>query len=54
MSYANRGCELALVLSDGDLTPFFTRPISGTVAALIFATIGYKVYSLYRQRKAAA
>ena len=44
----------ALVLSDGDLPPFFTRPISGTVAALIFATIGYKVYSLYRQRKAAA
>jgi putative tricarboxylic transport membrane protein len=43
----------ALILSDGDLAPFFTRPISGTVAALIFATISYKVYSLYRKGKAA-
>jgi hypothetical protein len=41
----------ALVLSDGDLTPFFTRPISAVVAAMIFATIGYKVFSLYRKRK---
>jgi putative tricarboxylic transport membrane protein len=36
----------ALLLSDGDLTPFFTRPISACVAALIFATVGFKVYSL--------
>ena len=42
----------ALILSDGDLTPFFTRPISAVVAALIFATIGFKVFSLYRQGKA--
>jgi putative tricarboxylic transport membrane protein len=37
----------ALILSDGDLTPFFTRPIAGTVAALIFATVGWKLWSLY-------
>lgn len=43
----------ALILSDGDLSPFFTRPIAGTVAALIFATIAWKLWSLYR-RKAAA
>ncbi len=40
----------ALILSDGDLTPFFTRPIAGTVAAMIFATIGWKLWSLSRQR----
>jgi putative tricarboxylic transport membrane protein len=39
----------ALVLSDGDLTPFFTRPISAAVAALIFATVGWKLWSLYRR-----
>lgn len=44
----------ALLLSDGDLSPFFTRPISAGVAALIFGTIGFKLYSLYRKRKAAA
>ena len=40
----------ALILSDGDLTPFFTRPIAGTVAALIFATIAWRLWSLYRPR----
>jgi len=46
----------ALVLSDGDLTPFFTRPISASVAALIFATIAWKLWSLRsaRQRPYAA
>jgi putative tricarboxylic transport membrane protein len=47
----------ALILSDGDLTPFFTRPIAGTVAAMIFATIAWKLWSLYRRpakREAAA
>lgn len=38
----------ALILSDGDLTPFFIRPIAGTVAALIFATIAWRVWSLVR------
>ena len=42
----------ALILSDGDLTPFFTRPIAGTVAALIFATIAWRVWSLYRRPRA--
>jgi putative tricarboxylic transport membrane protein len=27
------------VLSDGDLTPFFTRPISAVLAAICIATI---------------
>jgi putative tricarboxylic transport membrane protein len=47
----------ALILSDGDLSPFFTRPIAGTVAALIFATVGWKLWSLYvrpRRREATA
>ncbi|WP_372658216.1 tripartite tricarboxylate transporter permease [Hydrogenophaga sp.] len=37
----------ALILSDGDLSPFFTRPIAGTVAAMIFATVGWKLWNLY-------
>jgi len=41
----------ALILSDGDLTPFFTRPIAGTVAALIFATIAWRLWSLYGRPK---
>jgi putative tricarboxylic transport membrane protein len=41
----------ALILSDGDLSPFFTRPISGAVAALIFGTIGWKLFSLHRERR---
>ncbi|MDM0043927.1 tripartite tricarboxylate transporter permease [Variovorax dokdonensis] len=38
----------ALVLSDGSLAPFFTRPISACVAALIFAVIAYKIWSQMR------
>ena len=38
----------ALVLSDGDLTPFFTRPISGVFAALIIGTIAWKLFKLRR------
>ena len=40
----------ALILSDGDLSPFFTRPIAGTVAAMIFATIAWKLWTLYGRR----
>jgi len=40
----------ALILSDGDLSPFFTRPIAGTVAGLIFATIAWKLWTLYGPR----
>jgi putative tricarboxylic transport membrane protein len=40
----------ALILSDGNLSPFFTRPIAGTVAALIFATIGWKLWALYGRK----
>jgi len=43
----------ALVLSDGSLVPFFTRPISACVAALIFATIGWKLFSMRRARRRA-
>ncbi len=41
----------ALILSDGDLTPFFTRPISAVVAAMIFGTIGWKLWSLHKARR---
>lgn len=40
----------ALVLSDGDLTPFFTRPISGVFAALIIGTVVWKLVQLRRLR----
>ena len=43
----------ALLLSDGDLTPFFTRPNSAVFAALIIGTVGWKLWSLRRARKAA-
>jgi putative tricarboxylic transport membrane protein len=33
----------ALVLSDGDLSPFFTRPISGLLAALLIGTVAWKL-----------
>jgi putative tricarboxylic transport membrane protein len=38
----------ALVLSDGDLTPFFTRPISAVFAALIIGTVVWKLARLRR------
>jgi putative tricarboxylic transport membrane protein len=38
----------ALLLSDGDLTPFFTRPISAVIAAVIFATVGWKLWAMWR------
>lgn len=41
----------ALLLSDGDLMPFFTRPISAVVAALIFGTIGWKLWSMRQSSK---
>jgi putative tricarboxylic transport membrane protein len=44
----------ALILSDGDLTPFFTRPISAVVAAMIFGTIVWKLWSLHKSRQATA
>lgn len=40
----------ALLLSDGDLLPFVTRPISAVVAALIFGTIGWKLWSMRQSR----
>jgi putative tricarboxylic transport membrane protein len=42
----------ALILSDGDLTPFFTRPISAVVAAMIFGTIGWKLWALHQSKRA--
>ena len=35
----------ALVLSDGDLTPFFTRPIAGSLALMIAAVVGWKLWA---------
>jgi putative tricarboxylic transport membrane protein len=42
----------ALVLSDGDLSPFFTRPISGVFAALIIGTVVWKVLRVRKLRLA--
>ena len=45
----------ALVLSDGDLAPFFTRPISGLLAALLIGTVAWKlVSSRFIPRRSAA
>ncbi|MEY4711866.1 MAG: hypothetical protein RIS88_1316 [Pseudomonadota bacterium] len=44
----------ALILSDGDLVPFFTRPISAVVAAMIFATIAWKIWSMRKARQDSA
>jgi putative tricarboxylic transport membrane protein len=44
----------ALVLSDGDLSPFFTRPISGAFAALIIGTVVWKLYAMRRTRSKVA
>ena len=45
----------ALVLSDGDLSPFFTRPISGLLAAMLIGTVGWKlVGSRFLQRRSVA
>lgn len=43
----------ALILSDGDLSPFFTRPIAGSVAALIFVTVAWKLWSQYGRGRVA-
>jgi putative tricarboxylic transport membrane protein len=43
----------ALVLSDGDLTPFFTRPISGVLAALIATVVVWKLWSMRRAARSA-
>jgi putative tricarboxylic transport membrane protein len=40
----------ALLLSDGDLTPFFTRPISAVVAAMIFATVAWKLWGMRKNK----
>jgi putative tricarboxylic transport membrane protein len=40
----------ALILSDGDLIPFFTRPISAVVAAMIFGTIAWKLWGLSQKQ----
>jgi putative tricarboxylic transport membrane protein len=38
----------ALILSDGDLAPFFTRPISAVFAALLIGTIAWKLFGRRR------
>jgi putative tricarboxylic transport membrane protein len=43
----------ALILSDGDIAPFFTRPISAVFAAMIIGTVGWKLWSLHRERRRA-
>jgi putative tricarboxylic transport membrane protein len=36
---STRACGAGWCLSDGDLTPFFTRPIAGTLAAIAIITV---------------
>lgn len=40
----------ALVLADGNWAPFFTRPISAAIVALIVGSIGWKLWSLRREK----
>jgi len=35
----DKSLRRGLVISDGDLTPFFTRPIAGLLAAIVIATV---------------
>ena len=37
------------MLSVGELAPFFTRPISGALAALIIGTIAWRLFTLRRR-----
>ncbi|MEO7246290.1 MAG: tripartite tricarboxylate transporter permease, partial [Rubrivivax sp.] len=39
----------ALVLSDGSLVPFFTRPIAGSLALLIVTIVVWKLWSMRRR-----
>jgi putative tricarboxylic transport membrane protein len=40
----------SLMLGNGDLTPFFTRPISAALALLIIGSVGWKLLSMRRRR----
>ena len=40
----------ALVLSDGELAPFFTRPISAALAVLIIGSVGWKLLAMRRSK----
>jgi putative tricarboxylic transport membrane protein len=35
----DKSLRRGLVISDGDLTPFFTRPIAGVLAAIALLTV---------------
>jgi len=35
----DKSLRRGLVIADGDLTPFFTRPIAGVLAAIVFLTV---------------
>jgi putative tricarboxylic transport membrane protein len=48
-----KNLKRALVLSDGSLVPFFTRPIAGGLAALIFVIVAWKLWSMRRKARPA-
>ncbi len=48
-----KNLKRALVLSDGSLVPFFTRPIAGGLAALIFVIVAWKLWSMRRKARSA-
>jgi putative tricarboxylic transport membrane protein len=44
----DKSLRRGLVLSDGDLTPFFTRPIAGALAAVAIVTVLAQVPAVRR------
>lgn len=44
----DKNLRRGLVISDGDLTPFFARPIAGTLAAIVLVTILWQVPAVRR------
>ncbi|HEY3073974.1 MAG TPA: tripartite tricarboxylate transporter permease, partial [Burkholderiales bacterium] len=44
----DKNLRRGLVISDGDLTPFFTRPIAGLLAAVVIATVLAQVPAVRR------
>jgi putative tricarboxylic transport membrane protein len=44
----DKNLRRGLVISDGDLTPFFTRPMAGVLAAIVLLTVLAQVPALRR------
>jgi putative tricarboxylic transport membrane protein len=44
----DKNLRRGLVISDGDLTPFFTRPMAGVLAAVVILTVLAQVPAVRR------